>query len=504
VLNRTSNSPPKSSTATSNQGNSPPSFPKTAGLFQLNHGNVQFQGKNSNSSTNPKHTNQDSAQPQKSTSSKVPPKEKKSQPANKNSPPTPTPSLQIEGDHVISTQPPSNSGNILGMPINPGVMTPNMLPPGVMPVSGANYYGNYHYPGSGYYLGGYEHYYHWRQVERPLMGPITIELPSDNVPFLILRTPSGEIQLNISSNNQIIVSRKGRSDESTTEKERPTKKDTEENSKEGEKIEKIDKEKTSGEKGEPYLPPYGMMPFPGYYPYPGNPEINPYYYPNYNFINNNPNNNNSNNNGNSAHSAFSNFEGAQADFAEYMPFYERVSIKPGDVVLLNEGKISTLGFDKDRVIPRIISTNPLILGNSPKSLESMHQNNNKHAIIAMMGQVPVNLRNDVIANPGDFIVAGNSFGDVYTLSPEEMSLKWELFGRIVGIALEHSCFHGSQINQVPALIFYTDISVIVSALNKEIVRGQSMFKEVERRVKRLEEENGLILKRIRYLESLVV
>ncbi len=55
----------------------------------------------------------------------------------------------------------------------------------------------------------------------------------------------------------------------------------------------------------------------------------------------------------------------KADFAEYMAAVESEVelMKPGTVVNFKGGVLTVKGFEDDVIIPRIITTEPLILGN---------------------------------------------------------------------------------------------------------------------------------------------
>lgn len=96
------------------------------------------------------------------------------------------------------------------------------------------------------------------------------------------------------------------------------------------------------------------------------------------------------------------FEGKNADFAEYMEvdnLTEKERMIPGTVVNFANGKITIQGFDSKTCHPMVVTTQPLILGNST-------EDNSKKVPIAMVGQVPVNLKPGVRANAGDRIIVG--------------------------------------------------------------------------------------------------
>ena len=126
--------------------------------------------------------------------------------------------------------------------------------------------------------------------------------------------------------------------------------------------------------------------------------------------------------------------GGCADFAEYfetdksaVPF-----LRPGAVVNLREGRVTLTGFDQDHIVPRIISTQPLFVGNSREGDDS------SRALLALVGQVSVILPLNKRARPGDYVVAGTAYGEVLCVPPEELAASPWMQGRVCGVALEAS------------------------------------------------------------------
>jgi hypothetical protein len=131
-----------------------------------------------------------------------------------------------------------------------------------------------------------------------------------------------------------------------------------------------------------------------------------------------------------------------ADFAEYLPLSPAVTgeLPPGTVLGLTG---DTLRFDTaaaQRVM--VVSSAPGFVGNADEA-----EGNAEMALVAFMGQVPVQVRGPVQA--GDLLVAsGLNDGTAVAVSPANLSSA--LANQIVGQALESNASHG--ISLVNALV----------------------------------------------------
>ena len=111
--------------------------------------------------------------------------------------------------------------------------------------------------------------------------------------------------------------------------------------------------------------------------------------------------------------------------------------------------------------------------------------------IAMVGSVSIHLpaREDVKAEPGDYIVAGFDFQETQAVKHSEMASNWMLFVRIVGIALQPSVFSvnedGQPTNVVTAYIHYQDSGTIVAEIQKEFSEVREEITESKAARKRL-------------------
>ena len=123
------------------------------------------------------------------------------------------------------------------------------------------------------------------------------------------------------------------------------------------------------------------------------------------------------------------YKSTGSDFAEWLPRLDsQERIEAGDIVGVFEGRISRKTAGANQIM--VISTAPIVLGNSPpESEEHLYEK------VAFVGQAPVKVRGPVKA--GDYIVPSRlNDGTGVAISAPEMKLSD--FGRIVGRAWESS------------------------------------------------------------------
>ena len=119
------------------------------------------------------------------------------------------------------------------------------------------------------------------------------------------------------------------------------------------------------------------------------------------------------------------YKSGSADYAEYLErrFLDE-KLKPGYVVGIKNGQVSKYTDDASEIL--VISRNPAVLGNMPKSNEV-----DQYEKVAFMGQVPVFVKG--VVQSGDFILAsGQNDGLGIAVSIE--NLKQSDFKNIVGVA----------------------------------------------------------------------
>lgn len=122
-----------------------------------------------------------------------------------------------------------------------------------------------------------------------------------------------------------------------------------------------------------------------------------------------------------------NYDTGGADYSEWLEREKGLrSLEAGQVVGIRNGKI-TLNTDSTSII-RVISTNPIVVGNLPSSgnTESMER-------VAFMGQAPVLVGGSV--EQGDYLLpSGNHDGFAVAVSPEHMKIGD--YASIIGVAWE--------------------------------------------------------------------
>jgi hypothetical protein len=121
------------------------------------------------------------------------------------------------------------------------------------------------------------------------------------------------------------------------------------------------------------------------------------------------------------------FKTGGADYAEWIEKEDyRMDFHPGQVVGIKSGKVSLDTKNSDHNM--VISTSPVILGNSPgQDLEINYEQ------VAFLGQVPVRVKGSV--NMGDYIIpSGDDDGFAKAVRPEEIGL--HDIAEVIGVAWE--------------------------------------------------------------------
>ncbi|NRB64509.1 MAG: hypothetical protein HRU40_16015, partial [Saprospiraceae bacterium] len=121
------------------------------------------------------------------------------------------------------------------------------------------------------------------------------------------------------------------------------------------------------------------------------------------------------------------FDSGGADYSEWLAREKDLdSLGAGRVVGIREGKI-TLNTDSSAIL-RVISTNPIVIGNLPPTGETKGMQK-----VAFMGQAPVLVAGPVAS--GDYLLpSGNHDGFAIAVGPDKM--KMGDYTRIVGVAWE--------------------------------------------------------------------
>lgn len=164
------------------------------------------------------------------------------------------------------------------------------------------------------------------------------------------------------------------------------------------------------------------------------------------------------------------FSSGGADYAEWLPMLNsKEKMSYGDVVGVKNGQISKSFIDADHYM--VISKAPLVVGNSPSSIDSK-EFEKTHRKVAFLGQVPVKVRGDV--SPGDYIlISGYGDGLAMAVAPELMLTKD--FERIVGVAWE-----GKTVNErlAPYTFINTAIGLNRNDLSKSIEKLENSMNKI--------------------------
>ena len=172
------------------------------------------------------------------------------------------------------------------------------------------------------------------------------------------------------------------------------------------------------------------------------------------------------------------YQSGAGDYAEWLPkqnIGERMI--PGYVVGVKNGYISLDTKNADKILA--ISTNPIVLGNSPT--EDREDDFEK---AAFMGQVPVRVLGKV--NTGDYIVpSGNNDGYAKAIASALMTA--EDYGRIVGVAWTKS--EGNS----PVSLINVAMGLNDGDINKVVVKQQNEINDLKAKLAAIDEKLNNIL-----------
>lgn len=173
------------------------------------------------------------------------------------------------------------------------------------------------------------------------------------------------------------------------------------------------------------------------------------------------------------------FKTGGADYAEWLPKYNlKETFYPGEIVGVFGGYISKNTKNADHIM--VISTNPIVLGNTPKN-----NNTNGFEKVAFLGQVPVRIIGNV--GIGDYILpSGKNDGIGIAQSINKMSS--EDYKHIIGVAWEASESTSANMINVAIGINTNDISAKVAENEKEI---NQLKQQMEAILKRLDGDNAV-------------
>jgi hypothetical protein len=153
------------------------------------------------------------------------------------------------------------------------------------------------------------------------------------------------------------------------------------------------------------------------------------------------------------------YSSGAGDYAEWLlKENAAMKFKPGQVVGIRGGKVSLITEGAEKVL--VISTNPIVLGNSPEDGREMYFEK-----IAFMGQVPVRVLGTVAA--GDYIVAtGKNDGLAIAKSPADISP--DDLVNIIGVAWTGAEGEEKSIN-VAVGLSTKDVRTMVQHLEKRML-----------------------------------
>lgn len=171
------------------------------------------------------------------------------------------------------------------------------------------------------------------------------------------------------------------------------------------------------------------------------------------------------------------FNSSTADFAEWLPKADSVQLEPGDVVALRNGRVTKNTRHASRVF--VVSTSPIVVGNDPgPELRS------NYARVALVGQVPVNVRGSVLS--GDFIVpSGRNDGTAVAVSAEQFRMGQATM--VIGQAIGASADPGvKQIRTLVGSPTPQHVSEQIEALQQSVAEREAAITSLLARVEALE------------------
>ncbi len=163
------------------------------------------------------------------------------------------------------------------------------------------------------------------------------------------------------------------------------------------------------------------------------------------------------------------FKTGGADYAEWLPkVNQNEKFYTGEIVGVVGGYISKNTKNADHIM--VISTNPIVLGNSPtKNKEHLYEK------VAFMGQVPVRVLGKV--NIGDYILPSNN-QDGTGIAKSSSQMTANDYKSIVGVAWEASTSSRANIVNVAIGINANDISMKVAQNEKEINKLKNQLQAI--------------------------
>jgi len=154
-----------------------------------------------------------------------------------------------------------------------------------------------------------------------------------------------------------------------------------------------------------------------------------------------------------------NFSSGGADYAEWLERENHDQIlQPGQVVGIFAGKISLKTQGAHEL--KVISTNPIVLGNKPPETEEL-----QYERVAFLGQAPIRVVGKV--NEGDYLVpSGSNDGLAKAFSAND--LPTHRFNEIIGIAWDTGTSESLNIVNAAIGMNNNDISQRMSELENEV------------------------------------
>ncbi|MCP4711387.1 MAG: hypothetical protein GY869_22435, partial [Planctomycetes bacterium] len=181
------------------------------------------------------------------------------------------------------------------------------------------------------------------------------------------------------------------------------------------------------------------------------------------------------------------YKSTSGDFAEWlMRLDSEEPLEPGDVVGVFGGKISRRTKNADHLL--VVSTSPIVLGNTPDEGEE-HLSNP----VAFIGQAPVKVAGSV--RQGDYIVPSGE-NDGIGVGVAAAKITAEQFGQIIGKAWEDSDEQG--VKMVNVTVGLTGGGEIIQRMQQE---NDKKSENLQSEITQLHDLVGSLLERIDLLEK---
>lgn len=178
------------------------------------------------------------------------------------------------------------------------------------------------------------------------------------------------------------------------------------------------------------------------------------------------------------------YSSGNGDYAEWLERLDSTeSINAGDIVGVIGGKITKDLTNAQQVMA--ISSNPIVLGNTPKTGKEYLGNN-----VAFMGQIPVKIMGPV--HSGDYIVGkGEILGYGIAITPEEMSL--EDFKNAVGRSWEENSTTGPKMVNTVVGVHNGDYLNVLKKYEERLSKSENRLKTIEEKLDLLLKKDSTIL-----------